>query len=715
MSKPLLSIGIIFKNEIRCLERCLKSLQPLRDALPCELVMADTGATDGSREIAEKYADILFDFPWINDFSAARNAVIERCSGQWYMSIDCDEWVDPNIEGYVKFLTSDKEFDFASVIIRNYSTAELEKSGGYSDFLAVRLLRLSSGIRYEGAIHEHLPYKGDLHTMLIRGGIFHHDGYVFQDQMRQKEKQQRNMELLREQLERDPDNLIILTQCIESGDGQPEQLDYLRRAMAGVAEKRSQWELFGPVIYRHALRYAIGKDLPEFEEWLQTAKDQFPSSIFVRVEIAYFAFGYYWNKDDYAKSIYWGEKYLQGVEDYHAGKFNRADLLASSLYRTEASSRLSVASVLASGYLHEKQPEKCLKLMETFNGRELDAKQAGDCARNLCNLHSHYSLDTASLLSRLWGELNEPVPTQAQADQRRAGFLQVGAGMFEGAFIRSEGTEEDVLRHAYTAFLPLGDNCELGIAAQMLETEDAAALEALLGKVEELEKLPGCVLAHALRYGVRFPIQDRPLTIERMDILAGGIAKDRDELHGLVRQAGEQKLPDSAQELGWVRGLCMAALKVCPWKEIDGETGLMLSRAFANVEKAYLPICYSGTALTRDGLFLLPPLHRFGFYCAQAFDALDGGYAAGYVRLLREGLAVCEGVKDMVEFLINNTPELKNPSEELRSMAEQIRAVLSKFSPQDPAVQALKQSEAYQKVAYLIEGIAPPVTGGQMQ
>ena len=42
MSKPVLSIGIIFKNEIRCLERCLKSLQPLREAVPCELVMADS-------------------------------------------------------------------------------------------------------------------------------------------------------------------------------------------------------------------------------------------------------------------------------------------------------------------------------------------------------------------------------------------------------------------------------------------------------------------------------------------------------------------------------------------------------------------------------------------------------------------------------------------------------------------------------------------------
>ena len=71
MSKPFFSIGIIFKNEIRCLERCLKSLQPLKNAIPCEIVMADTGSTDGSREIAEQYADVLFDFEWVDDFSAA--------------------------------------------------------------------------------------------------------------------------------------------------------------------------------------------------------------------------------------------------------------------------------------------------------------------------------------------------------------------------------------------------------------------------------------------------------------------------------------------------------------------------------------------------------------------------------------------------------------------------------------------------------------------
>ena len=109
MARPQLSIGIIFRNEARCLERCLKSFQALKAAVPCEIVMADTGSTDGSYEIAAKYADILFDFPWINDFSAARNAVMDRCSGKWYLSVDADEWLSEDISELVDFLRSLKK------------------------------------------------------------------------------------------------------------------------------------------------------------------------------------------------------------------------------------------------------------------------------------------------------------------------------------------------------------------------------------------------------------------------------------------------------------------------------------------------------------------------------------------------------------------------------------------------------------------------------
>ncbi len=701
---PLLSIGIIFKNEARCLERCLKSLQPLRDALPCELIMADTGATDGSREIAAKYADILFDFPWINDFAAARNAVMDRSSGEWYMTIDCDEWIDSNIQGFVTFLTTYRDFDFASVIVRNYFTEEYENGSSYSDFLATRLLRMSTGLRYEGSIHEHWCFEGNFRTMMISNAVFHHDGYMFQDSAKMKEKQERNMALLREQLRESPDDLVILTQCIESSEKSWEQEDYLRRALGGVAEGWSQWELFGAPIYRYAIRLAIRDNLAELEKWIQEAEERFPDSIFTRVETAYFAFGVAWNKDDYTEAIRWGEKYLQGVDDYHAGKFDRSDLLASSLDKTDAHSRLSVATVLASGYLHEKQPEKCLHLMETFDGREMNAKEAGDSVRNLCDLHRHFDVDVAPLLLRLWEEINEPKPSQERADQRRSGFFQTGEGMFKRDFISAESSNENFIHYAYTTFLPLKGKCILGDAAAMLETEDPAVLEEMLGGVTELEKLPVQALYHAMERGVPFPPAGRPLKIEQMDLLARRMGQDKGSLLALML---DHKLSaDSRQGIIWSRGLALAAVSAFDWK--GSGRGLELARTWAAAEQAFLPLCYAPDALQEENLNVLPPMHRFGWYLIRAFEALDEGNASGYIRLLREGLNVCEDVKDMVEFLTEHTPELQppEPSAELAALAEQVRMVLSQFSPDDPSVAALKQSEAYQKVAYLIEGIA---------
>ena len=122
-TQPLLSVSMIFKNEIRCLERCLKSLAPLREAFPCEVVMADTGSSDGSRELASRRADILFDFPWVDDFAAARNAVMDRASGTWFLSLDADEYLDGDIRELVRLVGGKDELSrratFGKLIIRN--------------------------------------------------------------------------------------------------------------------------------------------------------------------------------------------------------------------------------------------------------------------------------------------------------------------------------------------------------------------------------------------------------------------------------------------------------------------------------------------------------------------------------------------------------------------------------------------------------------------
>ena len=163
----------------------------------------------------------------------------------------------------------------------------------------------------------------------------------------------------------------------------------------------------------------------------------------------------------------------------------------------------------------------------------------------------------------------------------------------------------------------------------------------------------------------------------------------------------------------------MAAVQTYPWSAQDQEpeAGMALARAFARMEREFLPRCYAPDALRQDDRFALPPMHRFGWYCAQAFAALEQGEAVEYVRLLRSGLDTCEGLKDMVEFLAEHTAEVRQlvtPSE-LTALADQVRVLLARLSPNDPAVAALKQSEAYQKVAHLIEGSPALVWGGQLQ
>ena len=54
----MLTIGMIVKNEEKVLRRCLTSLQPLMNEIRCELIIADTGSTDSTVEIAKEFMDL---------------------------------------------------------------------------------------------------------------------------------------------------------------------------------------------------------------------------------------------------------------------------------------------------------------------------------------------------------------------------------------------------------------------------------------------------------------------------------------------------------------------------------------------------------------------------------------------------------------------------------------------------------------------------------
>ena len=716
MQKPLLSIGMIFKNEIRCLERCLKSLQPLRETIPCELVMADTGSSDGSREVAERYADILFDFPWIDDFAAARNAVIDRCSGEWFMTIDADEWLCEDFSGLTSFLRTNKDKDYVSLKIRNYKSPELENGGRYADFAAGRIFRMSSGARYTGAIHEHWATE-NITLHLINGTFFHHDGYVYADADTARRKAERNLALIKSQLKENPDDLLLMMQYIESDTGEsPEYIDYVYKSVQGVKEKRKRWKMFGPSTLRHAVTAAMVKKLPELEEWVALAEEMFPSSIFTRVDIQYIAMGNCWNKGEYEETARRGEEYLRGIHDYLTGNFDQMDAVSSPLGMGSAFWVQSAKLFLAAAYLMLRQPEKCADFMKDLDVSIMDTEQVRDCVRDLIHLHSWSEWDTDQLTVDIWEAVNCPIPSQEKASQRRKDFLAIADDVFHPVYQNLELEDEKYHRPGYTTFLPLlsKENCELGTAAAILETSDLEQLEELLNSVEKWDEVPAHALEHALLGGVRFPLPGKPLAIEKMDAFAARMARQDGPLPTLTIRAADGELADW-QSLVWARGLALAAVQSYDWT--DGGGGMELCRAFADIEETFLRRYYAQELLCDENIRVLPPMHRFGWYCAQAFQALDTGDDTGYVRLLRQGLDVCHEAKSVVEFLLKHLKEKQQTpaSPELLMLAEQVRTLLAQYPADDPAVAALKQSEAYQKVVHLIEGPELGVFGGFRQ
>ena len=85
-----ISLCMIVKNEEKVLARCLDSIVDLMD----EIIIVDTGSTDATKEIAARYTDKVYDFAWIQDFSAARNFAFSKATKEYIYTADADEVLD---------------------------------------------------------------------------------------------------------------------------------------------------------------------------------------------------------------------------------------------------------------------------------------------------------------------------------------------------------------------------------------------------------------------------------------------------------------------------------------------------------------------------------------------------------------------------------------------------------------------------------------------
>lgn len=197
-NKPSVSLCMIVKNEESCLEKCLASMQDLVS----EIIIVDTGSTDGTIEIAQKYHAVVETYKWQNDFSKARNYSLSLATQEWILVLDADEYLRESDRELFRKALEKKDVD--SYYIKTLSFTQKNNSHSCVINLNHRLFRRSKGFYYTGAIHEQLVTKQVVNSQLSEIG-FYHTGYL-REVVSAKNKPLRNKAILEELLKQNPNS-----------------------------------------------------------------------------------------------------------------------------------------------------------------------------------------------------------------------------------------------------------------------------------------------------------------------------------------------------------------------------------------------------------------------------------------------------------------------------------------------------------------------------
>ena len=192
------SLCMIVKDEEANLPRCLRAVQ----GLVRQLVVVDTGSKDRTREIAASFGAELHEFPWINDFSAARNFSLRFATSPWVMYLDADEEMAP--ESAARFLETIRLAEANGSESIAFELQDRDATGRITNSSCQpRLWRRSDGVYFVNAIHN---------TPLVKQPVFrsglavYHYGYSAISKELFEKKRQRNFAIFQAEYAKKPDD-----------------------------------------------------------------------------------------------------------------------------------------------------------------------------------------------------------------------------------------------------------------------------------------------------------------------------------------------------------------------------------------------------------------------------------------------------------------------------------------------------------------------------
>ncbi|MCD6098556.1 glycosyltransferase family 2 protein [bacterium] len=162
-----LSVILVVKNEEQNIARCLRTV-----SFADEILVADSGSTDRTVEIASRFTNKIFDVEKFH-FSGTKQFLLEKATSDWALWIDADEWLTPELERSIKDVLRTRSDYSGYYILRQscYLGRWMKHSGWYPDWV-LRLFRREEASFDGKAVHEGVNLTGKVGR--LSGKLLHH-------------------------------------------------------------------------------------------------------------------------------------------------------------------------------------------------------------------------------------------------------------------------------------------------------------------------------------------------------------------------------------------------------------------------------------------------------------------------------------------------------------------------------------------------------------
>jgi len=199
----ILSVVIITHNEEANLARTLESVKPLVSDGKGEVIVVDSGSTDRTVDIAKSFGAKVFIEEW-KGYAAQKNSAIDKAVGDWILSLDADEEVEPKLleevswllgairdwerDGFpvddnprsrelrdrgLKYGLDEENLSGFLISRKNFFLGRRIKHGGFWPDSKLRLFRSGKGKFQARAVHEDIQLEG-VTSIVQCGALFHH-------------------------------------------------------------------------------------------------------------------------------------------------------------------------------------------------------------------------------------------------------------------------------------------------------------------------------------------------------------------------------------------------------------------------------------------------------------------------------------------------------------------------------------------------------------